>query len=70
MTNEHLLLIDVAYIIAHEDATSLSELHAIWGRIAPLDKQSPLGALHDRAQELLLRAWRHHSGAARLVVVE
>jgi hypothetical protein len=49
MTNVHLLLTDVAYIITHEEATSLSELHAMRGRIAPLDKQSPLGALHDSA---------------------
>jgi len=48
MTNEHLLLTYVAYIITHEEATSLSELHAIGGRIAPLDRQSPLEALQDR----------------------
>jgi hypothetical protein len=40
--------------MAHEEATALSDLHAIGGRIVPLDKQSLLGTLHDRAQELLL----------------
>jgi hypothetical protein len=39
MTHEYLLLTEVAYIIARDEATSL-------------------------------RAWRHHSGAARLVVVD